>query len=139
MVIWRFRLHIGRDVVEGVLSRNEHRRNSDSSLYCKPREADGTGDKMKEPETASIEQAKYLDPDRAAFVQSYLDNVPDTLSMTTETSDSAVGTAESELGLEETSGKYSFFTCKCITSLFGACSYALFSLLLCATADLLVR
>lgn len=96
---------LGCDVMEGVLSRNERRRNSDSSLYCKPREADETGEKGKEPETASVEQAKYLDPDRAAFVQSYLENVYDTHSMTTETSDSAVGTAESEIGVEETSGK----------------------------------
>lgn len=93
-------------------SRTEHRRNSDSSLYCKPQETDETGEKGKEPETASKEQAKYLDPDRAAFVQSYLENVYDAHSITTDTSDSAVEMAESELGVEETSGnlRYVFYS-----------------------------
>lgn len=102
MVIW---FPLDADVMEGVCSRNDRRRNSDSSIYCKPREADETGEKGKKTETTSLEQAKYLDPDRAAFVQSYLENMYDTHSTTTETSDSAVGTAESELGAEETSGK----------------------------------
>ena len=54
------------------------------------------------------QQPRYLDQERLAFVQSYLEKAEDARSMTTETSDSGMpGTngASSELGLEETNGK----------------------------------
>ena len=56
----------------------------------------------------SINQSRYLDQERLAFVQSYLENAEDARSMTTETSDSGVpGTrgTPSEFGLEDTSCK----------------------------------
>ena len=49
-----------------------------------------------------------MDPERLAFVQSYLEKSEDTRSMTTDTSDSGVpGTHEtpSEFGVEEIGGK----------------------------------
>jgi len=50
-------------------------------------------------------QAKSMDLD--AFVQKYLESIPDTRSMTTEASDSGfvTHTAASELGMEEINGK----------------------------------
>jgi len=84
-----------------------HRRNSDSSLYCKAWYGEGPNERAIEPEKPVKNQAKYLDQERFAFVQSYLEKAEDARSMTTETSDSGVpgtrGTA-SELGMEDTTG-----------------------------------
>lgn len=91
-----------RDSPDGMSSRNNRQRNSDCSLYCKQQD-DETGNDAKESEPMPLKQAKHLDPDKAAFVQSYLDSVHDTHSTTTDISDSAFGTGtESEIGPEET-------------------------------------
>ena len=61
-----------------------------------------------DPGTHEREWSKYLDQERLAFVQSYLEKAEDAESMTTETSDSGMpGTygTPSELGMEETHGK----------------------------------
>lgn len=49
-----------------------------------------------------------MDPGKLASVQKYLEDAQETRSMTTETSDSDywTRTTDSELGIEETSGKY---------------------------------
>ncbi|XP_022808330.1 uncharacterized protein LOC111345314 [Stylophora pistillata] len=100
------------DIPEEVVSGNERRRNSDSSLDCKPREADETGKNPKESEALPIDQAQQLDPDKVAFVQSYLDSVHDNHSITTEASDSAFGTGtESELGSEDTGADSRYKMC----------------------------
>ena len=83
-----------------------HRSNSDSSLYCKA--GGGPTERKVHPEKPVTDQAKYLDQEKLAFVQDYLEQAEDVRSMTTETSDSGMpGThgAPSELGIEETSGK----------------------------------
>lgn len=86
------------------------RRNSDSNLYCKTLLSEVTGPRQS-PVLATrppINQSGYMDPERLAFVQSYLEKSEDTRSMTTDTSDSGVpGTHEtpSEFGVEEISGK----------------------------------
>ena len=86
---------------------NMQRRNSDSNLYCKAREVEGPKE-TTQPDKPVVNQAKYLDQEKLAFVQSYLEKAEDARSVTTETSDSGMpGThgAPSELGVEETSGK----------------------------------
>lgn len=85
-----------------------HRRNSDSNLYCKIRDVEGPKEKAIEPEKPVTCRDNYLDQERLAFIQSYLETADDARSMTTETSDSGMpGTngASSELGMEETNGK----------------------------------
>ena len=85
-----------------------HRSNSDSNLYCKTMVSEGSGQTPDITERRSINQSRYLDQERLAFVQSYLENAEDSRSMTTETSDSGIpGTrgTPSEFGLEDTSGK----------------------------------
>jgi len=83
-----------------------HRRNSDSSLYCKAWYGEGPNERAKQEKPVE-NQAKYLDQERLAFVQSYLEKAEDARSMTTESSDSGMpgahGTA-SELGMEDTTG-----------------------------------
>ena len=59
-------------------------------------------------ETPALNEAKYLDQEKLAFVYDYLEKAEDARSMTTETSDSGMpGTqsASSELGMDEKSGK----------------------------------
>jgi len=84
-----------------------HRRNSDSSLYCKAWYGEGPNERAIQPEKPVKNQATYLDQERLSFVQSYLEKAEDARSMTTETSDSGMpgarGTA-SELGMEDTTG-----------------------------------
>lgn len=48
-----------------------------------------------------------MDPRKLAFVREYIEDVQDTCSMTTEVTDSGLGThaAASELGTEEINGK----------------------------------
>lgn len=85
-----------------------HRSNSDSNLYCKTMVSESSRQTPVITERHSISQASYLDQERLAFVQSYLENAEDARSMTTETSDSGVPGARgtpSEFGLENTSGK----------------------------------
>jgi len=95
-----------------------HRRNSDSNLYCKIR--DGEGPKAIEPEKPVTCRDNYLDQERLAFIQSYLETADDARSMTTETSDSGMpGTrgAPSELGMEEESGKAILYLPTCLSTL----------------------
>ena len=68
-------------------------------------------ERTDEPETSGLSKAKLMDPGKLAFVQKYLEEVQDTRSLTTEASDSGLvtHTAASELGTEETSGKYYYF------------------------------
>ena len=85
-----------------------HRSNSDSNLYCKTTVSEGSGQTPVITERRPINQSRYLDQERFAFVQSYLEKAEDARSMITETSDSGLpgtrGTA-SEFGLEDTNGK----------------------------------
>ena len=84
-----------------------HRRNSDSSLYCKARDGEVPKERTIQPENPVLSQTKYLDQERLAFVQRYLEKAEDARSVTTETSDSGMqGThgAPSELGIDEASG-----------------------------------
>ena len=85
-----------------------HRSYSDSNLYCKTMVSEGSRQAPDITERRSSNQSRYLDQERLAFVQSYLENAEDARSMTTETSDSGVpgirGTP-SEFGLEDTNGK----------------------------------
>ena len=70
--------------------------------------SEGLGKTPVLTERRPINQSRYLDQERFAFVQNYLEKAEDAQSMTTETSDSGVpGThgAPSEFGLEDTSGK----------------------------------
>ena len=83
------------------------RRNSDSYLYCKVRDGEGTKERSGQLERPAKDQARYLDQQKLAYVQDYLEKADDARSMTTETSDSGMpGThcAPSELGMEETGG-----------------------------------
>ena len=85
-----------------------HRSNSDSNLYCKTMVSERSGQTPGITERRYINQFRYLDQERLAFVQSYLENAEDARSMTNETSDSGLpGTrgTPSEFGLEDTSGK----------------------------------
>ena len=84
------------------------RRNSDSNLYCKTMSSEDSGQTPLVTKRRSVNKARYLDQERFAFVQNYLEKAEDAQSMTTETSDSGIpGThgAPSEFGLEDTSGK----------------------------------
>ena len=80
--------------------RKRRRRKSDSSLYCKARD-EATAQSEREAET------KHLDSEKHEFVQSYLPNVLETHSMTTETSDSGIRThgEPSDLEIQDISGK----------------------------------
>jgi len=72
--------------------RKRRRRNSDSELYCKTRD-----EVIRERE---MERERFLGEEKYAFVQRYLENVHETHSITTLTSDSGIKThgAPSELG-----------------------------------------
>ena len=80
--------------------RKTRRRNSDSDLYCKAKD-----EEMSERER---NQERFLGEEKYAFVQKYLENVSETHSFTTETSDSGIKThgAPSELRMEDISGNY---------------------------------
>jgi len=65
--------------------RKRRRRNSDSSLYCKARDETFVQSE-REAETKHLESEKY------DFVQSYLQNIQETHSVTTETTDSGIRT-----------------------------------------------
>ncbi|KAL9959123.1 hypothetical protein ACROYT_G036209 [Oculina patagonica] len=81
------------------------RRHSDSDLYYKARDEEITGGKGV-PEISVGDEARYVDSEKYAFVQSYLQNIRDeTQSMTTETIDSGIRThgAPSDIGMEDIS------------------------------------
>ena len=83
-----------------------HRSNSDSNLYCKTMVNEDSGQTPIITERRPTNQSRYLDQERLAFVQSYLEKAGDARTMTTEISDSGVpGThgTPSEFGLEDTS------------------------------------
>lgn len=85
-----------------------HRRNSDSSLYCKTPYAEAPKQTPVSSERPPNSQSRFLDQERLAFVQSYLEKAEDVRSMAAESSDSGIpGThgTPSEFGVEETSGK----------------------------------
>ena len=79
-------------------------------MYYKARESGEMDERTDESEISRLNKAKSMDPGKLAYVQKYLDGVQDTRSITTEASDSGLGThaAASELGNEEISGKYSY-------------------------------
>ena len=91
-----------------------HRRNSDSNLYCKVWGGEKSNESRNKAENQDQypygqeeERSIYLDQERLAFVQSYLEKADDANSMTTETSDSGMPCSQgapSEFGLEERSG-----------------------------------
>ena len=99
---------VGLDGWEKKQPMKMQRRNSDSNLYCKARDSEGTRIIQPEQLQPVTKQNKYIDPERLAYVQSYLEKAEDAQSMTTETSDSGapgIHGAPSELGMEETRGK----------------------------------
>ena len=70
--------------------------------------SEGSGRTPVIAERRPVNQSRYLDQERFAFVQNYLEKAEDARSMTTETSDSGIPvtlSAPSEFGLEDTSGK----------------------------------
>ncbi|KAL9984369.1 hypothetical protein ACROYT_G006654 [Oculina patagonica] len=80
--------------------RKRRRRNSDSILYCKERDEE-VGESNKEQKIALEKKTKYLDANIEAFVQRYLQSIPETHSVTTETSDSGIGTSVAPSDFDE--------------------------------------
>ena len=112
------------------------RRNSDSNLYRKAQGSESTN-YLIQSEKPEENQTKYLDDERRALLQSYLENTEDVRSVTTETTDSGIpGThgTPSAFGIEETNGKEIVFIFCSQRSLivfqlklpFGACNIYLF-------------
>ncbi|KAJ7377977.1 hypothetical protein OS493_025293 [Desmophyllum pertusum] len=87
--------------------RKRRRRNSDSNLYCKTRD-DEIGESKNEPGISLGEEPRYLDSEKHAFVQNYLQNIHETHSMTTETSDSGIRTLgePSNIEMQDITCKY---------------------------------
>ena len=88
--------------------RKRRRRNSDSSLYCKAM-GEKVGESKSETQISLEEKTKYLDSEREEFVQCYLHSIPETHSMTTETSNSGIRTHGAPSDLDEmvnVTGKY---------------------------------
>ena len=88
--------------------RTRLRSNSDSNLYCKVRD-EVIAESKREAEVSLGNKTKYLDSEKEAFVQSYVQNIREAHSMVTETSDSGITThgAPSDLDeMEDFSGKY---------------------------------
>ena len=96
--------------------RKRRRRNSDSSLYCKARD-EATTQSEREAEI------KHLDSEKYELVQNYLQNIQETHSMTTETSDSGIRThgEPSDLEMQDISGK-----CNCVRNHNPVCACRLF-------------
>ena len=88
-------------------TRKRRRRNSDSNLYCKAR-GEEIEESEKEPEQ-TLRGGTQLEFERRRFVERYLENIHETRSMTTDTSDSGVRThgAPSDFEMQEITGKYS--------------------------------
>ena len=88
------------NVTESERSTKRLRRNSDSELYCKSKDAEiSEGDK---------EQDQFLAEEKYSFVQRYLEQVHDTRSAITSTCESGFfteGTATDVGHLEDVAGK----------------------------------
>ena len=88
------------NVTESERSTKRLRRNSDSELYCKSKDAEiSEGDK---------EQDQFLAEEKYAFVQRYVEQVHDTRSAITSTGESGFVTegAATDVGhLEDVAGK----------------------------------
>ncbi|KAJ7378034.1 hypothetical protein OS493_025351 [Desmophyllum pertusum] len=71
----------------------------------KSRESKEMDESTDKPEISQRLQAKLMDPGKYAFVEKYLEDIQERHSVTTEASDSGLGThaAASELGMEEIS------------------------------------
>ena len=71
-------------------------------MYCKARD-----EEIEESKREA--EAKYLDSEKFAFVQSYLQNI-ETHTMITETSDSGIRThgEPSDFEMQDVSGKYNY-------------------------------
>ncbi|KAJ7377989.1 hypothetical protein OS493_025305 [Desmophyllum pertusum] len=71
----------------------------------KAREAREMDESADKPEISQPPKPKLMDSERRAFVEKYLEDIQERHSVTTETSDSGLGThvAASELGMEEIS------------------------------------
>ena len=86
-------------------TRKRRRRNSDSNLYYKARDEE-IEESEKEP-GQTLESGTQLDFEKRRFVERYLENIHETRSLTTETSDSGVRThgAPSDFEMQEITGK----------------------------------
>ena len=103
---------ITAEETEGLeIPRERHGRNSDSRLYCKARD-EATAQSENGAET------KHLDSEKYEFVQSYLQNIQETHSMTTETTDSGIRThgEPSDLETQDISGNYNLLIIDCLGS-----------------------
>ena len=91
--------------------RERYRRNSDSCLYCKARD-ETIARSVGAAETEHQESEKY------EFVQRYLQNIEETHSITTETTDSGIRThgEPSDLEMQDVSGKYHLLISHCLGS-----------------------
>ncbi len=84
---------------------------SDSNLYCKARD-EQFGESEREPVLSLENKKRFMDPEKEARVQSYLQNLGDELethSLVTESSDSGIrthGTPSDFDKMEDVSGKY---------------------------------
>ena len=76
-------------------------------LFYKALEDGEINEGTDELERSQRRKLKVMDPRKLAFVREYIEHVQDTCSMTTEVTDSGLGThaAASELGTEEINGK----------------------------------
>ena len=98
---------------EGLERPSERRRRkSDSSLYCKAR------DEATAQSERGAEIRKHLDSEKYHFVQSYVQSIQETHSMTTETTDSGIRThgEPSDLEMQDISGKYNLVIIGCLGS-----------------------
>ena len=93
--------------------RERRRRNSDSNLYYKAREEE-VEQTDNQPERA-LEGGVQLDIEKHLFVENYLQNIHETHSMTTETSDSGIRTlgTTSEIEMQDISGNYFILVMAC--------------------------
>ena len=69
---------------------------------------DEIGESKNEPGISLGEEPRYLDSEKHAFVQNYLQNIHETHSMTTETSDSGIRTLgePSNIEMQDITCKY---------------------------------
>ena len=94
-----------------VRPRNRRRRNSDSSLYCKARDEANA-------QSEGGAETKHLDSDKYKFVESYLQNIQETHSITTETTDSGIRTHFDpfDIEMQDISGRYHLLIRFCLGS-----------------------
>ena len=76
-------------------------------MHYKAPEVREMDERTDELEISQRHKTKLMDPGKFAIVQKYLEDVPDSRSITTESSDSGFSThtAASELGTDEIFGK----------------------------------